>query len=422
MSARGRKRRIMLRRIAAITMVLALVGVGAGVAFYRHLNSNLRTAALTAAAGGTATSDSEGGSAINVLVLGSDTRSSKADCKIGGDCSTSSSTSTTATSESANADVLMLVHISADRKSSTIMSIPRDTVTSLPACTDSTSGSSVAARTGQINSTLQYGANCTVAAVHQLTGITINHFVVIDFAGVVKMSDAVGGVKVCVNNNVYDPYSHLKLSKGTHTLKGLAALQYLRTRHGFGDGSDLGRSAAQHLFLASMLRQMESASTLTNPVKVLNLANAATSAVTVDTGLGSVKDLANLAYQLNKVSSANTTFVTMPTQTDPTNINRVVPASSAEKLFAKIANDVDSSSSSKKSASASTSTSDSGSTTSKTSTSSANSSSSTSDSTTAKNATGCAQVSTADTVTVNGVSMTPSEAYAVSTSVKDSDS
>lgn len=417
----GTGRRVLRRRIGAGVLALLLVIVGSGIAFYLHLNGNLRTAALTS--GGHEKADSSGRTPINLLVIGSDTRASSADCAIGGGCSTASATSTKATSATANGDVLMVVHISADRSNATVMSIPRDTMVDVPSCRDAATGATETPHTDRINSTLQYGADCTSAAVHRLTGVPIDHFLVIDFAGVVTMSDAVGGVPVCVNNDVYDPYSHLKLAKGRHTLQGKAALEFLRTRHGFGDGGDIGRTVAQHIFLSSMLREMKSASTLANPVKVVKLADAATSAVTVDTGLGSVSSLTSLAYQLGKVPGSRTSFVTMPTVADPANLNTVIPAANAKALFAKIADDT----------SLTGATGSHGGATQAPSatagpTSAAGSAATTPEATangdehatTVAAATGCAQVSTADTVTVGGRAMTPTQAYDASPSVPNS--
>ena len=102
----------------------------------------------------------------------------------------------------------------------------------------------------------------------------------VDFAGVVTMSDAVGGASVCVSGNVYDTYSQLKLKKGTHTLQGVAALEFVRSRHGFGDGSDLGRTYAQHIFLSAVIRSLKQTSVLAHPGAVLSLADAATKALT----------------------------------------------------------------------------------------------------------------------------------------------
>ncbi|MGW1982485.1 LCP family protein [Streptomyces collinus] len=327
----GRGRRVL--KILAISLSLVvMVTAGVGWWFYQHLNGNIRSVSLDGK-GGTEKADAFGRTPINLLVMGSDGRTSKADCRLGGGCSS------TGVQSGSNADVQMVVHISADRSNATVMSIPRDTMTRVPACKDSAEGRSTAGYYGQINSALQYGPACQVATVHRLTGIPIDHFVKLDFSGVVKMSDAVGGVSVCVDRNVYDTYSHLKLSKGTHTLKGVSALEFVRSRHGFGDGSDLGRTISQHIFLSAMIRKFKSAGTLTDPGAVYGLADAATKALTVDDGLGSVKKLIALAADLNKVPTQRMTFTTMQTAPDPSNSDRVVVGSGARTLFSTIAHD-----------------------------------------------------------------------------------
>ncbi|MEW1645275.1 MULTISPECIES: LCP family protein [unclassified Streptomyces] len=339
-------------KISAISLsALILVTAGGGWWFYEHLNGNINSIAIDDGAGGKEKADAFGRTPINLLVMGSDARSSATDCKLGGGCS-----STGVQTGNGNADVEMVVHISADRSNATVMSIPRDTMTQVPACKDPDSSQSTAGYYGQINSALQYGQECQVKTVHQLTGITIDHFVQMDFSGVVKMSDAVGGVSVCVDADVYDTYSHLKLAKGTHTLKGTAALEFVRSRHGFGDGSDLGRTVSQHLFLSAMIRKFKSAGTLTDPTAVYNLADAATKALTVDTGLGTVKKLIGLAADLDKVPTKRMTFTTMQTGADPSNADRVVPAAAAKSLFATIANDQSLTTGSGKKSSAATAT------------------------------------------------------------------
>ncbi|MGC0343117.1 LCP family protein [Streptomyces sp. SLBN-8D4] len=327
-----RGRRVL--KIAGICLALLVLGTaGVGWWFYQHLNGNINSVALDGK-GGSEKADAFGRTPINILVMGSDGRTSKADCKLGGGCS-----QTGVQTGNGNADVQMVVHISADRSNATVMSIPRDTMVDVPACKDSKSGESTSGYYGQINSALRYGPACQVATIHQLTGIPIDHFVKLDFSGVVKMSDAVGGVSVCVDNNVYDTYSHLKLSKGDHTLKGQAALEFVRSRHGFGDGSDLGRTVSQHIFLSAMIRKFKSAGTLTDPTAVYDLADAATKALTVDDGLGSVKKLIGLAADVNKVPTKRMTFTTMQTAADPNDTNRVVVGAGAKALFSSISDD-----------------------------------------------------------------------------------
>lgn len=325
-----------LRIVGWTTGIAVLLGAGGATYAYLKLTGNIKSEDLYAGSAdgaGHEKADAFGRTPINVLMIGSDARTDSADCKLGGAC-------TAATG--ARADVEMVVHISADRSNATVLSIPRDLETGLPACTDadnhtSTPGQSMA----MINTALNWSPGCSVAAVHQLTGIPIDHFMMVDFSGVVKMSDAVGGVGVCVDNNVYDPYSHLKLSDGHHTLKGVAALEFLRTRHGFGDGTDTGRTLSQHMYLTNLINKLKSAGTLTKPSAMWGLANAATDALTVDNGLDSVSKLIGLANDVNKVPTKRMTFVTMQTAMDqqPGMGGRLVIGSGANTLFRTIADD-----------------------------------------------------------------------------------
>jgi LCP family protein required for cell wall assembly len=331
---RPRGRRV-LKILALVLSVLVLIVAGLGTWLYNRFSGNLHTVRLggdTRATLGQEKPDAFGRTPIDLLVIGTDARNTQQDCNLGGDCNIGGGYG--------NADVEMLVHVSADRSNATVMSIPRDTIVDVPACTDpADSANRTGGYRGMVNSALAYGPQCQMETIHQLTGIPISHFMMVTFSGVVSMSDSVGGVNVCVDDNVYDTYSHLKLAKGTHNLKGVAALEFVRSRHAFGDGGDLGRLSAQHMYLSAMMRSMRSAGTLTDPARLFDLADSATKALTVDSGLGNVTALLGLANDVAKVPANRMTFTTMQTQTDPANPDRLVVGPDAQTLFAAIAND-----------------------------------------------------------------------------------
>ncbi|MEL4505171.1 LCP family protein [Luteococcus sp. H138] len=426
-------RRSRRRIVLILLLVLALVLAAAGFGYYRHLNSNLTSVEMPVEVQGE--KPLEGlpkGTAQNILVIGTDSRQKAADCKLGGSCGEDKKDGET------NADVELLVHISADQTWMTIVSLPRDTLVDLPAC--SGNGKTREATTGRINGSLNYGIECQLRTVHQLTGLPISHFMMVDFSGVVSLSDAVGGVDVCVDKDVYDTYSHLKLAQGKHTLQGVAALQFVRTRHGFGDGGDLGRTIGQRLYLSSLQRKLESAGTLLNPQKVYRLAEAGTKALTVDKGLADVSTLAKVATTVGNIPSSATTFVTMPSEQNPENENTVLPTQASKELFAKLAADQPlvtprPKTSAHPSSTASASSSAGGAATSASAApapattpgdATGDSASPTPDQAAGGSAqvssetTGCAQVSTFETVEINGEPMTPTEAYARSPRIPNS--
>lgn len=316
--------------IGISTTLVLILSIGAYVIL--HLTGNIKHTALLQNGVSQAPEpvDKYGRSPLNILVIGSDTRNNPADCKIGGDCGPGS-----------NADVEMLVHLSADRSNATIMSIPRDTMVTLPHCTDPTTHNSGGGFLSTINSSLQWGPSCTVTAVHDLTGLTIDHFVMVDFVGVETMSNALGGVQVCVSASMYDPYSHLRLSKGDNMVQGASALAFVRSRHSFYDGSDLGREKAQHYFLSAMIREVRANMNLSDFTTLFKVADAATKALTVDDGLSGVTGLEGLAITMNRVPTDRISFVTMPWNLDPNNQSHVMVAHPyADQMFQNIANDV----------------------------------------------------------------------------------
>ena len=342
-ATRGGKRRI-LRWVATVLALLILGTGGAGYVYYKHLNGNLRKEDLTLGDEEMADhkANAAGQTPLNILLIGSDARDSAANQKLGGAKETFGGTPL--------ADVQMLLHLSADRSNISVISMPRDTMLKMPKCTDPDTGKVYPASTVdvQTNESLgRGGPGCTVAAWYELTGITIDHFMMIDFAGVVSMADAIGGVPVCVDANVHSHTSDgkgsgLKLEEGTTSVKGEQALQWLRTRYGFEDNTDLGRTKAQHQYLNSMVRELRKGTKLTDPGKLMDLAEAATTALTVDKGLDTVKKLYDLAEELKKAPTDRITMTTMPNVYGTGQFSgRVYPkAEEAEQVFRMVREDI----------------------------------------------------------------------------------
>ncbi|MFI7501089.1 LCP family protein [Streptomyces sp. NPDC049687] len=340
---RRRRRRRVLRWSATVLAVVILGGAGAGYLYYEHLNSNIKSDDLNLGdakdRAARTQANSAGQTALNILLIGSDARDTAENQKLGGAKDTYGGPPL--------ADVQMLLHISADRSNMSVVSMPRDTLVDIPKCTDPDTKKTYAASTRSMtNESLgRGGPGCTVATWEKLTDIHIDHFMMIDFSGVVSMADAIGGVPVCVDANVYSHTgtgkgSGLKLEEGTHSIKGKQALQWLRTRYGFEDDTDLARAKAQHMYMNSMVRELRANAKLTNPNKLRKLAEAATKAITVDDGLDTITKMYDLATELQKVPTERITMTTMPNAYDTVQTGRVVPTSDATKLFRLVREDI----------------------------------------------------------------------------------
>jgi hypothetical protein len=176
--------------------------------------------------------------------------------------------------------------------------------------------------------------------VKALTGIRPTHFLMADFNAVKTLSTAVGGVPVCLGKDINDKQSHLHLSKGPHRVQGEQALAFVRTRHSVGFGGDLSRIQLQQQFLSSMIRTMKSNDTLTDPGKLWDLATAATKALTVDTGIGTIAKLKDLAKDLSRVNTKHITFATVPVVDNTDGATVLLDKPKAEPLFSMVRNDV----------------------------------------------------------------------------------
>lgn len=266
---------------------------------------------------------------INMLLVGSDTRKGQGK-GYGKD-----------TSELA--DVIMLLHISGDRKNAVVLSFPRDLLVPIPACPNPDGGSFSAMSRQQINSSIAYGGPvCTLLTIQQLTGLNIPYLAMIDFRGVIEMSNAIGGVEVCVASPIDDKYSKLQLDAGLHTLQGKEALAFLRTRHGVGDGSDLARISNQQVFLTSLLRKVKNEGVLNNPIYMYSLANAAARNMKLSESMTDLGTMVALAGALRNVNLDKMTFLQVPSRggLSGSEAGRVEPIyDQAQLIFDRLAND-----------------------------------------------------------------------------------
>lgn len=236
-------------------------------------------------------------------------------------------------------DVNILFRVSADHTSAVVMSLPRDLVIPQPACVDPETGEEFGEVYAEpLNDAFgRGGLGCVKATIEELTGMTIPYAALFTFEGTVAMSDAVGGVPICLDSAIYDPWSGLDLPAGVTNVSGQQALAYLRSRKGVGSGSDLSRITSQQAYMSSLMRVMKSSETLTDVSKVLGLANAAAEHVSLSQSLASITTMASMALTLKDLDLDKLVFVQYPVEEDPDNSNKVVPSPDlAERLIAKI--------------------------------------------------------------------------------------
>ena len=293
--------RLLVKIIAAVIGVVAVSGVSLAAYALFDVAASVKPSVKLVDAKGNVVAPPEIGAmdgSFNVLLAGSDSG--------GGDAAYGDR------GEALN-DVTMLLHVSADHQTATVISFPRDMYVAIPSCPDPKGGSFDAMSRQKINNTLSYGGlACTVLTVEKLTGLDIPYAGVIEFDGVIEMSNAVGGVPVCVAGDIKDPYTGLDVKAGENTLQGQQALAFLRTRHGVGDGSDLGRISNQQVFLSSLMRTIKSADTLTNPVKVYGIAKAATSNIKLSESLDNITTIASMAAAMKNIDLSKMVFVQYP--------------------------------------------------------------------------------------------------------------
>ncbi len=327
--ATPRKHRVV--KTAAISLVVVMVAVlTGGFLVYQHLEGNITALDTTDVLGDdrpeAVVPEGVEHKPLNILLLGSDTREGQ-NGNIGGETPGLS-------------DTTILLHLSADRKNAYGVSLPRDAMVERPACLGKDGATTDPGGLSMFNAAYAVGGpGCTQRTVEQLTGIRIDHFVVIDFTGFKTMVDALGGVPVCVPKEVNDTEGNIHLPEGSYDVSGAQALDYVRVRHDISNNGDIGRMKRQQTFLASMANKAISLGTLANPVKLYSFLDAATKSLTTDPGFANLKELAGLGNQLKGIGLDNIQFLTVPFESYEPDPNRLVWAPEADKLWKKLKHD-----------------------------------------------------------------------------------
>ncbi|MBX3094471.1 MAG: LCP family protein [Cryobacterium sp.] len=300
-----------LRRSRAWTTVLALAGASlaivlvsativAGVAVWNVANAIKPGVTLIGETEGPPPNIGAYEGGINLLIVGSD--SGEGDAQFGNRDGAMLN------------DVNILVHVAQDHSSATVVSFPRDMFVPVPACPNENGGTYRAISSAKINTTLiRGGLACVVATVEAFTGISIEFAAKVEMGGVIQMSNAVGGVEVCVAKAIRDRQIGLYLDAGTHTLEGWEAQLFLRSRYGVTGGTDVARINNQYVFLSSLVRKVKSDEVLGNPLAVYQLALAAADNMQLSNSLRNINTLMAIGLTVKDIPLENIVFAQYPT-------------------------------------------------------------------------------------------------------------
>lgn len=316
--------------VAALMVVTLVISAGTVIGLTLvNLTNSLQTIALPGHESPATVGIGELEGGFNVLIVGSDTRVGQGD-QFG-------------ETDSELNDVNLLVHVSENHDHATVISFPRDTLLDVPACDQADGSQSEPRSMTPLNNTWSIGGlPCVAKTIEQLTGLEIGYAGVMTFTGVAQLSTAVGGVDVCINEPIVDPWSGLNLPEaGWHTVEGGQALAFLRTRKGVGDGSDLARISSQQVYMSALVRKLQSDGVLNDITKLYSIAQVAAQTMVLSSSLGSLDVMVSMARALRNIPDENIVFVQYPVLDAPEGYSgKVIPDPVlAEVLLAKVRSD-----------------------------------------------------------------------------------
>jgi len=328
------------RALASALVFLLSFSLTAGLLIYIDLSgrlNNLGTASLL----GRTPPDSYDGRAINILIIGSDSRAGKGN-----------QTLTNNEDPTERSDTTMVMHISQDRSQVNVVSIPRDLIVDIPACKRGDNSRSKPQR-AQFNWAYSIGSAgsndrsaavvCTWKTVEKLSGMRIDESIVVDFNGFSSMIDALGGINIYVPTKINDKAnSGLVLEPGCKHFNGKEALAYARVRHGVkgSDGSDIQRIQRQQAVMGIMMRAALQKNILTSLNQLYGFVGNGLGALTISEGLSSVSKLSGLGWSLQSIKPDKLRFVTLPVYEAPFDHNRLLLSEDkAEPIWDAFIND-----------------------------------------------------------------------------------
>ena len=323
------KHRVM--RVFGYAILVLTLGFGLFAVYtYRHLNENLTGLNIDKQLSNRPDEAKNEGpkKPLNIMIMGSDSREGAGN-NIDG-----------LTGGGQRSDTTIVMHLSADRKFAYGVSLPRDAMVERPTCYKDDGEEEIPGGFDMWNAAFSYGGPaCAIQQFEQLSGVRINHFVVLDFNGFKDMVDAIDGVEVCIPQDVDDTVGNIHLKAGTREVRGQEALNYVRVRHNISNNGDIGRMKRQQAFIAAMANKVMSKGVLARPDRLFNFLDAATKSLTLDQRLGSVWKLRDLASEFQDIGTQNIKFITVPWDFYEPDPNRLVWTDDANLLWSKMKKD-----------------------------------------------------------------------------------